>query len=515
MDWLGGLILIVFFILIVSVINNACGHTSCEGFGDVKPISDVASLPSAPFTELPDIPRPVYDPAYPRTLIPKILELKYAMDGFYERELPYIRDTSDSAVQLPISEFKGDYETVKAELIFLSANTFSPPQLKVNDIERMGRNLRFLQKQAHDITPLEEGFDSSSSPSPSSSSSSSSSSSPSPSSSPTSELKCKTDYGTCVTACGSPSSATFSTCFTGCINTYTTCLQGTVRGSSTSTASASANASANAGPITFTQLKTLSLKLQVEIARLQATGTTDPVVNARVNIYTQMKQTVDSLISQVENKTLDPTMIPIKVGDYNTFLPSLGSDSAGPGGLLFNNGYSTLSSLFNNYQAGDLSGSNLAETLFNTYGDSLTQGLSYSVNFSYTSPNDVTKEVAKSLYRGEFQNTLEPMTQGEGFDASATSPRASDSSPRASDSTATAPSSFNWKKKATDLAAALQKMGLEPGDFGCLKPGTQVGPDYSWRGHSKMVCTRAATHSDPALPEQIGCPPINWPGWRS
>ena len=179
----------------------------------------------------------------------------------------------------------------------------------------------------------------------------------------------------------------------------------------------------------------------------------------------------------------------------------------------------TLSSLFNNYQAGDLSGSNLAETLFNTYGDSLTQGLSYSVNFSYTSPNDVTKEVAKSLYRGEFQNTLEPMTQGEGFDASASSPmesatRASSSNANAN-ANANAPSSFNWKKKATDLAAALQKMGLEPGDFGCLKPGTQVGPDYSWRGHSKMVCTRAATHSDPALPEQIGCPPINWPGWRS
>ena len=444
MDWLGGLILIVFFILIVSVIRNACGYTSssCEGFADVKPISDVASLPSAPFTELPAIPRPVYDPAYPRTLIPKILELKYAMDGFYERELPYIRDTSDSAVQLPISEFKGDYEIIKAELIFLSANTFSPPQLKVNDIERMGRNLRFLQKQAHDITPLEEGFDSSS-------------------------------------ASSSPSAT-----------------------------SSSSPASASAAPITFTQLETLSLKLQVEIARLQATGTTDPVVNARVNIYTQMKQTVDSLISQVENKTLDPTMIPIKVGDYNTFLPSLGSDSAGPGGLLFNNGYSTMSSLFNNYQAGDLSGSNLAETLFNKYADSITQGLSYSVNFSYTSPNDVTKEVAKSLYRGEFQNTLEPIAHGpgqEGFDSASASASAS----------ANAPSSFNWKKKATDLAAALQKMGLEPGDFGCLKPGTQVGPDYSWRGHSKMVCTRAATHSDPALPEQIGCPPINWPGWRS
>ena len=105
---LGSLILIGFGILFIVIILNVCGNT-CEGFSSKKgpevatlppspqPKSDVAYLPNAPYTELPDIPRPEYDPAYPRTLIPQIVELKLAMDDFNERELPYL-DTNNAAV---------------------------------------------------------------------------------------------------------------------------------------------------------------------------------------------------------------------------------------------------------------------------------------------------------------------------------------------------------------------------------------------------------------------------------
>ena len=553
MDWLGLLIFAGFSILLLTIILNICGTNPCEGFTSRGPAilpavqsqvkSDVPYLPNAPITELPDMPRPTYDPAYPRTLIPQILELKYAMDDFYERELPYV-SASDASVQLPISQFKGNYQTVKAELLFLSANEYSPPQLKVRDIDEMGKNLRFLQKEARKVVPT-EGFTSSSSASPSASSSSSSSSSPSASRSSSS----------------SPSASSSS--------------------SSSSSPSASSSPSSNKNPISFIELQTLSLKLSVEIARLTATGSTDPILKSRSNIYTNIKNTVDSLIAQVNNKTLDTTQIPIAKGDYDTFLPALGSDSAGPGGILFNSGYSSLSSLFNSYQVGDLSGSKLAETLFNTYADTLVNGLSYSFNLSYTSPNETTKEVAKALYRGEFQDTIDDFTDGftdtattqcqkdlsacqkacgdptsSGYDMcfdkcssifttcsqaaviSGTYPgstypgstskgtnnsswmdtvyAAPDTTNTRSDvSSPTYKGGFNWKEKAKQLYSALQRMSLDPGDFGALAPGTQVSPDYSWRGNARMVCTRAATHSDPALPEQIGCPPVNWPGWRS
>jgi hypothetical protein len=257
--------------------------------------------------------------------------------------------------------------------------------------------------------------------------------------------------------------------------------------------------------ISFAELQTLSLKLQVEIARLQASGTIDPVMQARINVFTQMKQSVDSLISQVKNKTLDPNMIPITQQDYAAFLPSLGANSVGMGGTLFKNGMPTLSSLFNNYQSGDISGAQLAETLFNKFAD----GLSYNMSLSYTSPNEVTKEVAKSLYRGEFQEKIAAlegsMKTGDGF-ADGTNPTGDANANQ---------DPFDWKKRTIEVCSAIRKMGLDPGDFGCLSPSTQVSPEYSWRGHAKMVCTRAATASDPGLPEQIGCPPVSWPGWRS
>jgi hypothetical protein len=295
-----------------------------------------------------------------------------------------------------------------------------------------------------------------------------------------------------------------------------------------------------------------------------------------------MKGTVDSLIARVNAGTLDPKKIPIAQSDYDTFLPALGSDSAGPGGVLFNSGYSSLSSLFNAYQAGDVNGAALAETLFNTYGDTLANGMSYNVSLSYTSPNETTKEVAKALYRGEFQNTIDTMSDGfsdtpdtackknlaecqaacgdpssdgyencfsgcspafdacsrasvgAGSEGSAGSsilgsiltrlgstrqtkpdPVSEYSSYASTEPTFTSTAGFNWKDKCKQLYDALRRMNLDPGDFGCMAPGTQVSPDFSWRGNAKMICTRAATHSDPGLPEQIGCPPVNWPGWRS
>ena len=41
-----------------------------------------------------------------------------------------------------------------------------------------------------------------------------------------------------------------------------------------------------------------------------------------------------------------------------------------------------------------------------------------------------------------------------------------------------------------------------------------VSSDYSWRGHCKMMCSRLATAADPGVPELMGCPPVEWKGWR-
>jgi hypothetical protein len=73
---------------------------------------------------------------------------------------------------------------------------------------------------------------------------------------------------------------------------------------------------------------------------------------------------------------------------------------------------------------------------------------------------------------------------------------------------------FDWKKMCEDITQNIRRMGMNPYDFGALKDNSSVSKDFSWRGHVKMMCSRLATANDPAVPEQVGCPPVSWKGWR-
>ncbi len=74
---------------------------------------------------------------------------------------------------------------------------------------------------------------------------------------------------------------------------------------------------------------------------------------------------------------------------------------------------------------------------------------------------------------------------------------------------------FDWERRAIEITENIKRAKMNPADFGCFAPGeANVGADYSWRGHTKMICTRLAANADPAIPEQMGCPPVSWKGWR-
>ena len=74
---------------------------------------------------------------------------------------------------------------------------------------------------------------------------------------------------------------------------------------------------------------------------------------------------------------------------------------------------------------------------------------------------------------------------------------------------------FDWETRANDICKNIKRADLNPAEYGCFgEDSGAVSDDYSWRGHAKMVCTRLATNADPAVPEQMGCPPASWNGWR-
>ena len=458
MRGVGLLVGTIFLVLICAVVYTNCTGR-CEGFEVSKgpeptrltqPVArkDLTDLPSAPYSNMPDIPVPAHDPAEAKSKFQEVVALKTDMDAFQERVYPYMAGRSDPTVQLPLMRFKGDYQTIKDELLVLAANPALGVQITENQMETIRANLRFLQKTYHTLevnqlvpTNTTEGF-----------------------------------------------------------------------------------TSIDMTPINVEELGILNTKILVEIARLKASGTSDPIIQSRINVFSNIQQSVSDLLQRIEDHRMDPKMIPITKTDYNAFLPALGNNSAGIGGLLSSAGLGSLSSLFNAYDAGDMSEATLSANLLDRYADSILNGLSYSVSLSYTSPNEVAKESAKAAQamgqimgqgqmgqagqqresRGEFEDIISQIDLDGFADAKGMAPGAQG-----------APGVFNWKERSQAICKAIAKFGLDPADFGCLDPGAQVGPDYSWRGNARMVCSRAQTISDPGIPEQIGCPPPTWKGWRN
>jgi hypothetical protein len=471
MNGLGIIVAVSFVILIIAIFTSTCtdwSYTSKECFTGG---SGVADLPAAAASLAENNPLPFNDPAEEKSTTQMLTVLKADMDGFSSSELPGLLEVgkNDPSVKLPVTRFKGDHQRVKDELLTIKNNPGLEPQTTVEDIQEMAANLRFLQRTYRTYS---------------------------------------------ASNMVAPPVGGLSTVGEGFANKE-------------------GFADVSDNPITVDQLNTLSTKLSVEIARLLASGSTEPVIKARTSAFTKVRQTVDDISTRIKNGTLDPKAIPIMTKDYQNFLPALGSNSAGIAGILSKSGNTTLSSLFNSYDMGDISGSEVAAALFERYADELLKGLSYKVTVGYTSPNDVSKEQAVASawsskralaaldteggvssgllhpgldgFRGDFDKTVRSLDVVGFSDSGSVRPPAK---------APTEIGSFDWKERADQITENIRRARLNPADYGCLERGTQVSVDYSWRGHAKMVCSRLATNADPGVPEQMGCPPVSWKGWR-
>lgn len=495
----GMLISMSFIILIIVIVANACmprldtsktkcgfqdqgqaqGQAQVQGQGEgarkevpppvsltenkeITGTSPLTDLPSAPITGLASVnPLPQKDPADEKSSSAMLRELKADMDGFYKQEYPNMKEMSDPSVKLPLTQFLGEYRRVRDELSVLQKNPGITPQISIQELNDMGANLRYLQRTYRSLANVEIV---------------------SPTDKPLSTVGVKEGF-------------------------------------------LASEYSEDEKPITLTQLKLLQTALGAEIIRLQASGTTDLVIKARIGVFTKINTTVSDLITKIGNGSMKEADIPIKVKDYKNFLPALGSSSAGIGGILSSYGFGSLSNLFNSYDIGDVSGSQLAATLFERYAKDMLSGLSYNLSVSYTSDNDVKKQKALASYarayansklhpgtegaRGEFDETIRNLDTVSGFE------NGTSDSVRPPSVLSGNPGSFDWKARAEAITENIKRAGMNPSEYGCLEKGQTVSSGYSWRGHAKMICSRLATNADPAIPEQMGCPPVSWKGWRS
>jgi hypothetical protein len=483
MDGIGILISIAMLVFILGIMMNTCRQK--EGFvsftipkagpdptrlptkREPTGYTSIADLPSAPISGLAETNSlPYQNPELEKSSFSQLKSLKDDMDGFAANEFPHLEQRSDPAIQLPATRFKGDYQRVKDELLIVARTPGLQPQLTIQDINDMAANLRFLQRTYrlyanNEMVPVVN--------------------------TPLSKIGVSEGFANA--------------------NTTT--------------------------PITATELSELSTKLAVEIARLQASGTTDPLLQARVGVFSKIRQQVDDLNTQVKNGKLAEKDIPIMKSDYLNFLPALGNTSAGIGSLISKSGSPSLSSLFNSYDKGDIKGAELSAALFDKYANDLIKGTSVTVSYTYTGQNELKKEQAlaqqaKSLYQlttsMQEGGLLHPGTTGARgeFDAITRSKDMEQFQEYSSDSSSIRPNamqatsigSFDWKARADAITENIKRAGLNPTDYGCLSPGSQVSSDYSWRGHTKMICTRLASANPEGADEQMGCPPVSWKGWR-
>jgi hypothetical protein len=414
---------------------------------------------------------PYRDPSLESAPYKRISELLESLKGFMTYEAKGLEKLSDPQVQLPLTTARGDLQRLTDELSVLKRNPGIDSALTQGQVDDIQANLAYLQRKYRmsvnsvSGSSLLEGFTDNSG----------------------------NEVGT---------------------------------DNSGNTVAPTTNAVASDDRLTITELNQLKITIQAEIARLSSSGSTDAVTTARVNTLTTIKNNVETIINEVETGLRPAEEIPIMKRDRDSFLPLMSNLNA-PLPQLLNSANLpvTISNAFPAYEPGDKTGALAAQALFEKYGEKIFNGLSWSLGLKFTSPNEVA--VAQS---GAMKSDDPVFLTGSGRDqvpgsSSVAFPRGQMEAVTGAmeiDRLESRPTldmgktgKFDWRSKAATICDSIRKQGMDPNDFGCMDPSKQVSPDYSWRGNARMVCTRLLTTPDPGLPETCGCPPVEWPGWRS
>lgn len=498
--------------------------------GEVKAFAEPSTaLLAPPPGQLASVgTRPQSDPATEKASAGRIQSVLESLRGFFEREAPGLFKLGDPSVQLPMSTAKGDRGRLEDELAVLKRNPGLESSLTIEDVNGMEANLGYLQKKwrlsanALSGSPMPpagaEGFESG-----------------------------------------------VATAGPGGIVSWFTGLFSSEEGAGMSSGPEGFQSGATTGGGTGSDMKLKDLedlvaKIDAEIIRLNTSGTTDANVNSRIDVLTTIKKTVADLVTEVKAGRRAEKDIPIMKDDVTKFLPAMSNLNTGIPELITQSGANpVLNSLFSKYSAGDQEGADVAQKMFEQYATEFLKNLSYDVSlrFKYTGEAEQAmardyalmardyaqamtdaKHVAenemgaaaaaaagpsalnpavKSAYRGFFDQVIKGVTGAEvehidvGLGGAAGAADAA-----AGDDGKPAPlERFSWKERSKKICEQVAARGYSPREFGCMDDPDQVKQDgFSWRGYTRMICTRLGTIYEPGVPELCGCPPPTWAGWK-
>ncbi len=416
---------------------------------------------------------PYRDPTLEAAPLKRLSELLESLKGFFTYEAKSLEKLSDPQVQLPLTTARGDMQRLTDEVAVLKRNPGIDSALTQGQVDDVQANLAYLQRKFRMSVNASSG--------------------------------------------------------SSLVEGFTDNSGNDVTDNSGNEVAPTTNAVENNDRLTLNEVKELKSRIEAEIFRLSGSGTTDPVTNARIDTLTMIKNNIESLINEVETGLRPAAEIPILKKDRDSFLPLM-SDTSQPLPVLLDAASLpvSLSNVFPAYGPGDQSGAKAAQLLFKNYGEKIFNGLSWSLGLKFTSPNEVAAAVGKGPGAEKSDDPLFFTGSGREFlqgSRSVAFPRGEMESTTGGmeiNRLESRPSldvgktaKFDWRSKSAQICDAIRKQGMDPNDFGCMDPSKQVSADYSWRGNARMVCTRLLTTPDPGLPEVCGCPPMEWPGWRS
>jgi len=543
------------------------------GVGNIQPSPPPASdLPRAPIGQRSkEVPNPYKDPSMEPAKYIRILQIKEDLQAFFGFEAQGLEQTNDSAVQIPLTRARADLGDILDVQTVMERNPGLPSRINNKQLEEITSNLKYLRAVHRDLVNSgsikdqgKEGFANMPLPSEQRASQKEieefqvrvtleiAKITAVGANDPTTQVRLKTLRRLQADADEVIAQLNAKKLAPNKVPIYSIDIQQALAFLGKSDKTPVVNVPVPRGSselrsdkrATLKQLQDFQIKVVVEIQRLSVSGTSDPVIVARIQVLQKIKADIDQVIDRLQKRQITPDTVPIFATDLERSLPVLGRPDAPLPNLLKGQGLpGILASLFpGGLSAGD--SEQLAQTnnIVKGYMKKFFDGSSWSMSYRYDNPDIEKMRLETANKTHEFIRELKdlnglggglPGVKSCGADpVEYSDPKAPNQSvtvghntrtdydaglPGASSTTmksACEPGNMDWQKRNKEIVVQIRKRGFNPMSFGALPDNTEVSSEFSWRGHTNMMCMRLNTTTDPGLATSVGCPPETWVGWK-
>jgi hypothetical protein len=270
---------------------------------------------------------------------------------------------------------------------------------------------------------------------------------------------------------------------------------------------------------TTEDLRNFQARIAAAIIVIQSDGATDDVSAARIRNLQKIIQYIQLILDDVAAKRTAENNIPIMKSQIDRTLIALTNKSALPD--IFSG--TQLDSFIKGLLPDNLDLDPEVTQSIAEYIKSMTTNLSWSFGVNYTS--DAERDIAQYYNAAASQGgddgaltNLNLARAGTGLEVQpggvGRNTQVTDEFANTPQEACRGPAKFDWKKRSHEICRALKARGERVDDYGCMPENVQVGANFSYRGYSRMVCERVAANYDTGLGGLVGCPPLDWAGWR-